>query len=136
MQAKIPRKVSTLPTKQDKAPTEQQVAVKPETVAEVAKPTPQLQGCDAYRNLISQYSWNVTTAVAICKAESGGDTNALSETCDRGLFQINCVHADMVTSLDDLYNPTTNISVAWRIYSANGWSAWSTFNSGAYLRYE
>ena len=99
-------------------------------------PQPTVQGCDAYRSALSQYGWDVNMAVAICKAESGGNTHALSYTGDRGLMQINWIHADMVgNDLSKLYDPTTNISVAWKIYSANGWHAWSTYLNGAFLRY-
>lgn len=142
VQAETNRKASTLP-KQEKAPTEQQVISKPETVAATtpavtpAAPAPQPQGCDAYRSTFSQYSWNVNTAIAICKAESGGNTHALSPTKDYGLMQINSVHADMVSGdLSKLYDPTTNIQVAYRVYLSQGWRGWSSFKSGAYLRYE
>lgn len=125
---------------QEKAQTEQQTPTEPESIqnaglvrvssGDVSQP----QGCDA--SLFNQYDWSVSTAVAICKAESGGNADALSTTCDRGLMQINCVHADMVGGdLTKLYDPTTNIQIAYRIYSAHGWSAWSTFNSQRYLAF-
>lgn len=139
VQAETTRKSSTA-ISQEKAPTEQQTVSKTETVVATVQPeqlAPQPQGCDSYRTMFSQYDWNVTTAIAVCKAESGGDTNALSSTCDRGLMQINCVHADMVDGdLSKLYNPTINISVAHRVYLSQGWAGWSTYKSGAYLRYE
>ena len=124
-------------------PSTAQKAVQPQpeikTAAQVVTPVqpPQIvQGCDSYRNIFSQYDWDVSDAVAICKAESGGDTTALSQTCDRGLMQVNCIHADMVNGdLSELYDPATNISVAHKIYSAHGWEAWSTYNSGAFLRF-
>lgn len=114
------------------------------SVTQVETPAPQspvaqeqvTQGCDSYRNTFAEYSWDVNTAIAICKAESNGNTNAISPTQDRGLMQINSIHADMVNgNLDALYDPSTNISVAARIYGGRGWSAWSTYLNGSYLRY-
>lgn len=93
-------------------------------------------GCSTYDSLFRQYAWDVTVAEAICQAESGGNPYALSQTADRGLMQINAVHADMVNfDLSVLYNPTENIAVAYKLYSADGWSPWSTYLSGAYVRY-
>lgn len=127
----------------EKTVVQPKVVPRPEQTATVSAPAPAVQpapqpiaqGCESYRTTFSQYSWNVSTALAICEAESGGNTSALSQTCDRGLMQISCIHADMVSSLGTLYDPTTNIAVAWKIYSANGWRAWSTFNSGKYLTF-
>jgi soluble lytic murein transglycosylase-like protein len=100
----------------------------PVAIAPVAPaPAPTANGCSGYAGLFDQYSWNVADAEAICEAESGGNPNALSPTCDRGLMQVNCVHADMVNGdLSQLYIPSVNIAVAYRIYSARGWSAWTT----------
>lgn len=125
--------------------TQEQPVTQPPKVAEPETPKAQAraevqtqvpQGCDAYTSTFSQYDWNVRTAIAICKAESSGRTDALSPTCDRGLMQINCIHADMVNgNLETLFNPTTNIQVANRVYLSQGWRGWSTYNNGAYLKY-
>lgn len=92
--------------------------------------------CNAYAGLVGQYGWDVRVALAIMRAESGCDTGAVSRTCDHGLMQINCVHADMVGgNLSALHDPATNISVAYRLYASGGWSVWTTYTSGAYLQY-
>lgn len=94
------------------------------------------QGCDSYRKVFDSYAWNVNTAIAICKAESNGNTNAISPSQDRGLMQINAIHADMVNyNLNALYNPVTNISVAYRVYLSQGWYGWTTYKDGQYLSY-
>lgn len=112
-----------------------------ETIAakKVKRPAPRKQvanGCERYRSTFEQYRWNVHTALAICEAESGGNVSALSSTGDRGLMQINYVHANKVDyDLSRLYNPYTNIRVAYAVYLSQGWHGWSTYNNGSYLRY-
>jgi soluble lytic murein transglycosylase-like protein len=69
--------------------------------------------------------------MAIMKAESGARPNATCHntngTTDRGLFQINSVHASRVRgNLDSLYDPETNVRVAYAIWSEQGWSPWVT----------
>lgn len=142
VQVKIPQKVSAGHVRQvsivaqEKTQTEQQTTVEPEKKVDATPTQAVSQGCDTYRDLFNQYDWPVSTAIAICEAESGGNTHALSPTEDYGLMQINQVHADMVDEdLTKLYDPATNIQVAYRIYSARGWSAWSTFESGRYLSF-
>lgn len=114
--------------------TEPQTTPQPEQ--QTVKPAAQPQGCDAYRGIFERYQWSVSTAIAVCKAESGGNTYAFSSTGDRGLMQINCVHADMVDyDLNALYDPSTNISVAYRVYLSQGWYGWSAYTNGSYLRF-
>lgn len=125
-----------------KAPTPVIVA-KPQPEIEVASQPPQqsqvatfASGCSTYDSIFKQYAWNVTVAEAICQAESGGNPYAVSPTQDYGLMQINQIHADMVNGdLTALYSPSENISVAYKLYSADGWVPWSTYLSGAYQRY-
>jgi soluble lytic murein transglycosylase-like protein len=69
----------------------------------------------------------VANAMTIIKYESGGNPNALSQTNDRGLFQINAVHIKRVNGdLSALFDPETNVKVAYAIWSEQGWSPWST----------
>lgn len=92
--------------------------------------------CEAYRGLVSQYAWNVDVAMAIMHAESGCNPTASSPTCDHGLMQINCVHSAQVGgNLALLNDPATNVRVAFAVYSGAGWRAWTTYTSGAYLRF-
>lgn len=92
--------------------------------------------CAAYEPLVAQYGWNVHIAMAIMQAESGCNPTATSPTCDHGLMQINCVHAAAVGgNLALLNDPATNVRVAYQVYQGAGWSAWTTYTSGAYLRY-
>lgn len=102
----------------------------PQPIAELPiKYTP--QGCEQYRSLVSKYPWNVDVALAVMNAESSCEYNQsylnTNGSIDRGLMQINSVHADMVNgNLDSLFDPATNIAIAYRIYSGAGWSAWTT----------
>lgn len=98
------------------------------------------QGCEQYRKELQKYDWNVEIAFAVMRAEnracnpsaSNSNTNG---SVDRGLFQVNSVHKNKVKTLDDLYNPTTNIRVAYSVYQGSGWAAWSTYKSGRYIAF-
>lgn len=127
---------------QEKAQTELQPVSEPEqktavATAPIEQPVPQPEGCEAYRSLISQYNWNISIAMAVMQAESGcNPSGPPSPTCDRGLMQINCIHADLVNyDLDALYDPATNIRVAYSVYQSKGWLSWSTYVSGKYLKF-
>jgi hypothetical protein len=123
VQAEAPRKEPTA-LSQEKALTEQQIANEPE------KP----QGCEVYRNLISQYAWNTDVAIAVCNAESNGNPtdetleahyNALGQvTCygSKGLFQIGCDSTDNYQGMGD---PKANIAQAYALYERRNWQPWS-----------
>lgn len=78
------------------------------------------------------------TAVAIAGAESGYDPTAThlnaDGSTDYGLWQINGVHADLLTQ-GDWRDPAANARMAFAVWSAAGrsWTPWSTYNSGAYV---
>lgn len=148
VQAEMARKPSTslkvsdsTPLDQEKAQTEPETVSQPETVAQASitsevPPNVSQQGCEQYRPLIEQYNWDHRIALAVMQAESGCNPNATSPTADRGLMQINAVHADMVDyDLNRLFDPTTNVQVAYRVYLSQGWGGWSVYNSGRYLAF-
>lgn len=58
-------------------------------------------------------------------------------TLDWGYFQINTVHLKRPgLNLRDLLDCRANIDFAYKLYSEeHGFTAWSTYNSGAYLKY-
>jgi len=91
------------------------------------------------------------TAIAICLAESGGDSNAKnSSSSASGLWQIMVsAHAKEIkdatiyweTELADgknltIFDPRVNTMAAALVYQAagNSWSPWSTYTSGAYKK--
>lgn len=89
--------------------------------------------CESWRPLVSKYfpKNQVDNALFVMSKESGCKQTSLSPknhdgTRDRGLFQVNNVHADKVSgNLDLLFDPETNIRIASGIYLARGnWSAW------------
>ena len=86
-------------------------------------------GVEQWRGLVAKYfpPNQVDNALKIMTLESGGNPNSLSRTCDRGLMQINCNHANMVNyNLNALYDPETNIRVAAEIFNSSYWYPWST----------
>lgn len=94
--------------------------------------------------LVNDYDWDVKTAYAVCMAESGGDPTArgvnTNGTDDVGLMQINSVHVPSLISSDARYDAAENIKAAYQVYTdasihGDGWSAWSAYNSGKYLKF-
>jgi len=71
-------------------------------------------------------------ASAIAMAESGGNQYAHSPSDDYGYWQINGSHGSALATYDPIGNAKAAILI-----SNNGtyWGAWTTFTSGAYLRY-
>ena len=76
----------------------------------------------------------IPRAVAVCLAESNGETEAVSTTGDFGLWQINQAAHPTMSNLRD---PTTNAQDAVQIWkdAGNSWSPWTTFKNGTYLIY-
>lgn len=104
------------------------------TPVQTAPTQPTASGCGQYRALFAQYSWNVSTAVAICQAESGGNPDAISNASinydhvsDYGLMQL---HGVAIT------DPAANVAYAYyHKYLTQGWGAWSTYTSGRYAKF-
>lgn len=99
-------------------------------------------GCEQYRPIVSQYSWNADIAMAIMQAESGcnpsayNGTNNADGSDDAGLFQINSIHVKSGLIADEArYDPDKNIEAAHSVYLGSGWSAWSVYNNGRYQKY-
>ncbi len=94
-------------------------------------------------NAVKAYDWDVRVAYAVCMAESRGNPNANNAgtnsdgSVDRGLMQVNSIHADMVGGdLDKLYDPKTNLDVAYSLsHNGTDWTAWSAYNSGRYTAF-
>lgn len=61
------------------------------------------------------------------------NTNS-NKSIDRGLFQINSIHSAKYTG-KDIFNCETNIDVAYQIYKASKWNAWSAFKNKSYLKH-
>lgn len=79
-------------------------------------------------------------ATAICMAESRGNTLAsyanTNGTVDRGLFEVNSIHADLVHgNLASLYDARTNVTVAHELWKGKGWAPWTTYWNGRYKQY-
>lgn len=88
---------------------------------------------------------DIGIAVRIAKAESGGNPkahNSKPPDDSYGLWQIN-MYGKLgparrkqynLSNNEQLYDPTTNARVAYGIYKASGWTAWTTYTSGAYTK--
>jgi membrane-bound lytic murein transglycosylase MltF len=113
----------------------QVVEKKVEVIKEVIKYLPKKTSTTAttkatnveqWRPLVSKYFGSKTDeALRIMACESGGNPNALSHTQDRGLFQINqCHRAKVGGNLNALFDPETNVRVAYQIYGGVSWRPW------------
>lgn len=108
--------------------------VEPETPKAQAKAEVQTQvpqGCESYRPLLAKYNWDVNTMYAIMRAESSCNPTAVNThnydgVYDYGLLQL---HGQVI------YNPAANIEAGYNIWKRQGYTAWSVFNTGAYLKY-
>jgi len=115
-------------------------------VAETAPPKPLQEpqiaptlkrNCEEYRDIISGYNWPVETALAVCSAESGGNTMAVNNnpaTGDYsvGLMQINIygANAKYRPSEQALKDPATNIAYAYSLWKSSGFqSQWGVCRS-------
>lgn len=110
-------------------PTVASVVVPMPTPVEPPKPVVQARsgsGCEKYRDLINQYSWNVEVAIQVCNAESSGNPNTSNMNdyhsfahChgSYGLFQINCSHGKV-------FDPATNVRIAAQMWQASKWKPW------------
>lgn len=111
--------------------------------AKTAQKTVSTGDCEQWRPLVSQYDWDVRTAMAVMQQEStmnGIPCNnmAINPTDDHtswagcmgsfGLFQINCSHGAV-------YDPAKNIAIAYSMWRQSGWSPWSAYTSGEYAKY-
>lgn len=93
-------------------------------------------GCENYRQLISQYDWNVDVALNVMRAESGCNPNAKGDnrviggiyapSC--GLFQIRTLQGR--PTCEQLQDPATNLEWAFKLYRSSGWKPWSVCNTG------
>ena len=110
----------------------------PVTVVAVPQPSSEqpkpLVGCEAYRQEVARYKWNVDVALNVMRVESGCRPTALNPEAhrdrhgrvicngSRGLFQIGCTSTDNFKGMDD---PAANIAQAYALYSRRGWQPWS-----------
>jgi len=84
----------------------------------------------------------LVTAVAIAYAESTFNATATHKnsdgSTDYGLWQINSVHGFPELSNGAWSNPNVNAQLAYRVWKAQGWNAWSTHKPSdpvGYARY-
>lgn len=88
-------------------------------------------GCENYRQLISQYNWNVEVMLQIASAESGCNPYAVGDTwAINGLYAPSCGLLQVRTlagrpDCESLKDPATNIAWAYKIYQGQGYPAWS-----------
>lgn len=85
----------------------------------------------------------LVTAVAIAWAESSFDETASHRnsngSVDYGLWQINTVHGYPELQSGAWRDPAVNAQLAYRVYTAQGWNAWSTHKPTdpvGYTRYQ
>jgi len=80
------------------------------------------------QNLGAKNTYNTVYAVAICLAESGGSTTAISPSHDYGLWQINSIHfGDGIINANNWSVPLVNAREMWKLSGGlQNWAAWCT----------
>ena len=103
-------------------------AVTPQTSVPTEPPAAPVYStdCSAYLGLVEQYDWPVDTMMAIMQAESSCNPDAYNPSGCYGLFQL---------MGEDITDPAANIAAAYQKYLDQGLNAWSTYTSGAYLKF-
>lgn len=81
----------------------------------------------------NRWDWQIMTAIA--GAESGWNSTAKSPTDDWGLFQINRYWHPQLFRQFNWADPYQNTIMAYVVWSSQHYAAWSTYTSGAYLKY-
>lgn len=115
-------------------------------IAQVTPPEPPKTGCDAYDDLLARYFGDsIRIAKAVMQAESGcnpasvGDghltyvQDGVTYGMSCGLFQIRFLPGR--PSCEQMKNPSENIAYAGQMFAGQGWSPWSAFKNGSYLRH-
>jgi hypothetical protein len=101
--------------------------------------------CEQYANLVAKYDWDIPTMLAIMKAESSCNPDAIGDTTltyqgegrvegmSCGLYQIRVLAGR--PGCDVLRDVTTNVEWAYKIYQSQGYRAWSVWTNGKYKQY-
>lgn len=99
-------------------------------------------GCEQYRPLLSKYNWNVEVMLRVMDAESGctsaavGDRSISFWSVERNRLEgVSCglVQVRVLAGRPDcetLKDPATNIDWAYKIYTGQGYNAWSVCTNG------
>jgi hypothetical protein len=112
-------------------------------------PKKSLVGCDLVRAEIVKYEgWNTNIMQAIAQAEnqtcSPTNHNLKSTETHRradgtvicigsyGVLQVGCLHYRADEDRDDL---ATNVKVAHRVWKGSGYTPWTQYKNGEYLKY-
>lgn len=106
------------------------------SIVEVAEAKTEVNEKTIEEKIAETFPENPAVMIAVAKAESGLNPLAAhintNGTRDIGLMQVNSVHGH-----DDLemFDVDKNLKAARAVYDKQGITAWSTFNSGAYLKH-
>lgn len=101
--------------KADEAAQTAKMAVKQVAVASAS------YNVEQWRSIVAKYPWPVDQAMLTMSRESGGNPRAISKTDDHGLFQI---HHGLANYGQAIYDPETNVRIAYNMYKARGWRPW------------
>jgi len=93
------------------------------------------RNCEEYRDIISQYEWDVETAMAVCSCESSGNANVVNDNPKTGDMSIGLMQINIIGSLakerpskEWLLVPENNILYSFELYKVSGFNPWSCFH--------
>lgn len=111
------------------------------SVVPAAAPSASTSNGGCYEILLAQYDWDAGLMRAIMQAESGCNASAIGDNyVIAGLYAPSCGLLQIRTlagrpSCEALQDPVTNIEWAYKVYSGQGYNAWSVYTNGKYLQY-
>jgi hypothetical protein len=103
--------------------------------------------CEPYVELIQKYDWDHKLAAAVMAAESSCiptrdnmDDHHVFADCEadgsHGLFQIAICWKPVYNVTESLYDPETNIELAYKIWQRTGsFDQWGAYSDGRYKQY-
>lgn len=112
--------------------------------APVTPPKTPLTNCEKVRAEVAKYpGWDVDTMTAVAKAESRAHNcdptgHNLTNSEDHGVcvgsygaLQVGCVHYNG----EDPNDLKTNVKIAHRVWTEQGYNAWTQYREGEHLRF-
>lgn len=113
--------------------------------APVNPPATPLTGCEAVRAEASKYTgWNVSIITAVSEAESHcrfdarGDGHLTYQANGRTYgYSVSVLQVRILEGREhcDSYDLATNVKCAYAIWQGQGYSAWSMYTNGKYLKF-
>jgi len=130
-----PKAQAASPTvKRLKAPSAPTQTIPVPTTATIKPERQHISDQNIEQEICDVFGPDCRVAIAIAKAESGLNCNAVSPTNDHGVFQLNAVHMPKFNGKSP-YDCKANIEVAYRIFKEQGFGPWAAYTNKSFLKF-